>query len=73
MGQGIVEAGDWHVCGVCFSQLLGVGKDFSPSGYPVFFLFSVVSLVLSVIGGISDPTVPVPFVSEIFWVKFKLC
>ena len=34
--------------------------------------FSVVSLVLSVIGGISDPTVPVPFVSEIFWAKFKL-
>ena len=41
-----------------FIQLLGVGKEFSPSGCSV--LFSVVSLALSVIGGISDPTVPVP-------------
>ena len=27
--------------------------------------------VLSVIGGISNPTVPVLLVSEIFWAKFK--
>ena len=72
MRQGVVEAGDWHACFwcLCFSQLLEVGKDFSPSGCSV--LFSVVSLVLSVIGGISDPTVPVPLVSLIFWAKFKL-
>ena len=69
MSQGIVEAGDWHVCGVCFSQLLGVGKDFSPAGCSVSFRWS---RWLSVIRGISDPTVPVPFVSEIFWAKIKL-
>ena len=65
MGQGVVRQVTGMFMVFLFSQLLGVGKDFSPSGCSV--LFSVVSLVLSVIGGISDPTVPVPFVSEIFW------
>ena len=47
-----------------FQSTVGGGEGFfSPGGCSVFF--SVVSLVLSVIGGISDPTVPVPFVSEI--------
>ena len=62
MSQGIVEAGDWHVCGVCmFQSTVGGGEGFQFMW--MLSLFSVVSLVLSVIGGISDPTVPVPFVA----------
>ena len=70
MSQGIVEAGDWRVCGVYVSvNCRGWGKisvqvDCSVS--------SRWSRWLSVIGGISDPTVLVPFVSEIFWAKIKL-
>ena len=43
MSQGIVEAGDWHVCGVYVSVNYW-GKDFSPGGCSVSF--SVVSLVV---------------------------
>ena len=55
-----------------FQSTVWGGEGFQSKWILSLFLFSVVSLVLSVIGGISDPTVPVPFVSEIFWAKFKL-
>ena len=37
-----------------------------------FIFGGLLAGVLLVTGGISDPTVPVPFVSEIFWAKFIL-
>ena len=63
--QGIVEAGGVYVSVNCWGWRRFQSKWLLSN-------FSVVSLVLSVIGGISDPTVPVPSVFEIFWAKFKL-
>ena len=60
MSRGIVEAGDWHVCGVYVSvNCWGWGR-ISVQVVLSLFLFSVVSLVLSVIEGISHPIVSVP-------------
>ena len=70
MSQGIAEADDWHVCGVYVSvNCLGWGRISVQVDAQSFFRWSP---WLSVIGGISDPTVRVPCVSEIFWAKFKL-
>ena len=71
MRQGVVDAGDWHVCVVfMFQSTVGGGGGFQ-SKWMLSLIFGGLT-GLSVIGGISDPTVPVPFVSEIFWAKFKL-
>ena len=44
MSQGIVEAGDWHVCGVMFQSTVGGGERFQSRW--MLSLFSVVSLVV---------------------------
>ena len=67
MSQGIVKVGMFVV--FMFQSAVGGGEGFQPKS--MLSLFTVVSLVLSVIGGISDLTVPLPFVSEIFWAKFR--
>ena len=44
MSQGIVEAGEWHVCGVMFQSTVGGGERFQSRW--MLSLFSVVSLVV---------------------------
>ena len=65
MRQGAVRQMTGMFMVFMFQSAVGDGEGCSIS-------FSMVSLVLLVIGGISDPTVPVPFVSKKFWAKFKL-
>ena len=65
MRQGTVRQVTGMFMVFMFHSAVGDGEGCS-------ILFSMVLLVLSVIGGISDPTVPVPFVCKKFWAKFKL-
>ena len=71
MRQGVVRQVTGMFMVFMFQSTVGSGEGFQ-SKWMLGLIFGGLVGVLSVIARTSDPTVPLAFVSEIFWAKFKL-